>query len=94
MTVEFHLQLKGSEDAFPLTLTTYQGPRSFRAGWSASVCWVDPWLVNRKPGLVLFQEPLPLLILAVRVRGDLAVKTHVRAKGGEKSDSFVFAFLT
>lgn len=62
------------------------GAQEGDVGWA-------PCSESEEPKLVPFQEPLPVLILAARANRDLAVKTHIRAKGGEKSDSFVFVFL-
>lgn len=75
------------DQEMPSLVACCLGPQdlAWRA-WERGVGWT--LFTAEKTTLVLFQELLPLLILATRVSRKLAVRTHIRAAGGENRPGF------
>ena len=58
------------------------------------MCWADPWFITREAKVGTSPEAAPFMESGSCVSRDLAVETHIKARGGEKPDCFDLAVLT
>lgn len=58
------------------------------------VYWVDPLFITREARIGAFPEATPFIGSGSCESQNLAVETHIRAREGEKWDSFDLALFT